>query len=60
MGLVIGYGASYNKIKKINVPLCAVTVTGVPTFTSMLEGAALKETPGFTELKETLEGGALN
>jgi len=26
----------------------------------MLEGAALKETPGFTELKETLEGGALN
>jgi hypothetical protein len=33
---------------------------GVPTFTSMLEGAALKETPGFTELKDTLEGGALN
>jgi len=26
----------------------------------MLEGAASKETPGFTELKDTLEGGALN
>jgi len=26
----------------------------------MLEGAALKETPGFTELNDTLEGGALN
>jgi len=26
----------------------------------MLEGAALKETPGFTELKDTLEVGALN
>jgi hypothetical protein len=33
---------------------------GVPTFTSMLEGAALKETPGFTELKDTLEGSASN
>jgi len=27
---------------------------------SMLEGAALKETAGFTELKDTLEGGTLN
>jgi len=26
----------------------------------MLEGAALKETLGFTELKDTMEGGALN
>jgi len=27
---------------------------------SMLEGAALKETLGFSELKDALEGGALN
>jgi hypothetical protein len=50
---------SYIKIKNIHIPLGAGTAAGVPTFMPTLEGAALKEIPGYTALNDTFGGGGI-